>query len=231
MNKNCISHWLPRLRKTGVKTPNTLLVMTAVELLRLDDGETPEGFAEFISELKAAGRAVGFPAFLRTGHTSGKHEWKDTCFWSDPEKIASHVYSIMVYSEMTQVWGLPLDVWAVREFLKTDPAFRAFSGRMPITRERRYFIRDGKVEFHHPYWPPDAIRGHADDPDWELKLEALNVETPEEVERLTNLSETVGREFKGYWSLDWLFSEGQWWCTDMAMGDRSFRWDSYEWVA
>jgi len=124
---------------------------------------------------------------------------------------------------------------AVREYIQPAALFRAFYGDLPIGRERRYFVRDGQAECHHPYWPADAIERAFTingelvpaievDFDWRPLLAELSVESSEEIVLLTGYAETVGRAVgDGYWSVDFMQgADGRWWFIDMAQGNDSW---------
>ncbi|MBD1864154.1 MULTISPECIES: hypothetical protein [Trichocoleus] len=204
-NKSCLSYWFPKLEVEGIPVPKTEIITTDIDLDQLLENTVPEGFSQFVSAIQAAGDRLGYPCFLRTGHTSGKHDWLRTCYLDHPcsNVIGQHIVDLVEFSVCVDFFGLPTRVWAVRELLKTEPAFHAFHG-LPITKERRYFIRDGKVEHHQPYWPPGAIAGHTEEPLWQELLAELNDETPETLTALTHLSEQVAAVMDGYWSVDWL---------------------------
>ena len=218
--------WYPLLVAASIPVPATEIVQAPFDLTPLLDGEEPEGWTIFVAELEAAARRIGYPVFLRTGHGSGKHEFVWTCFVPEAAALANHVAALVEWSALVDFLGLPTDVWAVREMLPVESTFTAFRG-FPVSRERRYFIRDGRVIGHHPYWPPAAI----EDPsvqDWRPRLDALNTETPEEIAVLTDLSKRVGAAIPGAWSVDWLWSPGRGWiCIDMAWAERSFVWADY----
>lgn len=224
----CISRWLPLLQASGVPVPDTVIVETDLPLIRLLDGEALDDDA-FVGQLRAAAIQVGgYPVFLRTGHGSGKHEWKSTCFVERPEDMGQHMFNLVEWSACVDLVGLPTRVWAVRKFLHLDSDFIAFDG-FPVNRERRYFIADGRVRCSHPYWPEGAVaQSYGIDvevPDWREKLAALNEETPDEIAHLTRLSEQVAAHFDGAWSLDWAMDvEGKWWAIDMAPAGMSFHW-------
>lgn len=91
MNKNCISYWYPKLVEAGVPTPRTTIITTKLSFYDFLDkqgcsNDLRADFADFISELRAAADATGYPVFLRTGHGSGKHNWEHTCLIDDPKK-------------------------------------------------------------------------------------------------------------------------------------------------
>lgn len=226
VDRVCLSYWFPKLQATGVAVPKTRIVTTDVRLIQSLDGIFPSGFHSFLDELRAAIAEVGgYPAFLRTGHGSGKHQWLDTCFVQQPD-VAQHVANLVEWSECVDMRGLPYKVWAVREFLRLASTFTAFNG-FPVNRERRYFIGGGKVLCAHPYWPADAVEGHTKAEFWREKLHVLNEQPADEVALLTTLSEQVAAAFvdDGAWSLDWAMDfGGKWWAIDMAPAERSYHW-------
>ncbi len=228
MNRNlsCLSHWYPILQTTGVLTPRTEIIRTKINLRSLLDGKLPDGFTAFIERLVQSALRLGDPrVFLRTGQTSGKHEWKDTCYIDDPttETMAKHVVALCEFSEMVDIMGLPYDVWVVREFLDLESTFTAFNG-MPIAREVRLFIVDGKLQCVHPYFPPDAI-DYPSEPDWRERLHRLSFLDDSDGEKLDEIAAAIGAKFTGGWSVDCCnTTDGLWYVTDMAEAARSFHW-------
>ena len=229
-SRNSLAFWFPPLLAAGLPVPRTHLAMTVPDnLMLLLDGETPDGFAAFIEEMVAAGERVGWPCFIRSGETSGKHGWEQTCFVSGPEAMAPHIAAIVEFSALADLWGLPVDVWAVREMLDTAPLFHcAAYGNMPVVREFRFFIRDDTVEHVQPYWPSAAVaEGRPTASDWRPLLAAASHLSAPERAGLEVLARSAVRALGGgYWSVDLLVDrQGQWWLTDMAEGERSFRWE------
>jgi len=219
----CISYWFPLLQKTGVPVPKTVIIDAGdhVSGYVFSDQPIPQKLLNAIA--KAAKEVGGYPAFLRSGHTSNKHSWSRTCFLASESQIDRNVREISEYCECCDLLGLPSNIWVVREFLPIEPAFRAFNDT-PICKERRYWIKDGKVVGHHPYWPPESIQ-RPSDPNWDKHLAWINVERPDEVAELTALSEKAGRVFYGAWSIDWLWIPSRGWvCIDMAEAERSYCW-------
>ena len=193
------------------------------------DGKDSFAFTGLSLLLHCFALQFGYPVFLRTGQTSHKHDWKNTCFVKDKPEMESHIVALLKFSHVADIIGLDRSTWVVREMLDLKTAFTSFYGDMPINCERRYFIRDGKVECHHPYWPKQAFDDYSNPLDWESQLTALNYESLEEVDFLTEQSLKVAEKFKGYWSLDWaLATDGTWYAIDMAPGDISFHWDGCE---
>jgi hypothetical protein len=223
IDRNCLSHWFPALERAGVRVPRTIVVRARHDLTCLLDGVPPEGWADFLAELTAACRTFGFPCFLRTGHGSGKHRWRHSCFVPHEADLPAHVAELVEWSSLVDFLGLPTDVWAVREFLPLRSSFLAFDGT-PIAREFRIFIRDHNVQCLHPYWPRGSIE-NPDRPDWETLLARHHELLLSEEATLTGLALAVAKQLYGHWSVDFAQHEdGRWFAIDVAEGDRSFHW-------
>lgn len=227
-NKTCLSYWYPRIKEgiPEILMPETELVFcNAGDKWHLFDGKKTPHIEDVVRRLTIAANKMGYPCFMKDGIFSGKHDWDNTCFIQGPDQIFKHLYNI---AEMAETYGV-MDVslyFCIRKFIPTAPAFFAFNG-MPVTCERRYFVKEGKVVFHHPYWIPDSIQNPTSD-DWAELLEELNKETKEEVLYLKVLTEKIGILLGGAWSVDWLKDrEGNWWLTDMAEAHKSFIWKDY----
>lgn len=229
--KNNLAHWFPTLEVSGVLVPRTVIVHAGEPIIQAAYGEPAPALDPLVEKLIEAAKGFGFPVFLRTGHGSGKHEWKDTCFVASAGNMHAHVMGLLEWSEMVDMMGLPTETWVVREFLSLATTFHAFYGGMPINKERRYFFENGKVVCQHPYWPEVSIQD-PDCEDWAAKLAELNAESPEEIAFLTAETERVAAAFlqvhdlDGAWSLDWAYAaDGRWYAIDMAVAGRSFHWD------
>ncbi len=223
-DRNCLSYWFPRIRDAGLPVPRTKLVGTDSELFRLLHGKTPSGYTAFLAMLGEAARQIGYPCFLRTGHTSSKHEWEKTCYVRRAKDLGQHVFNLVEFSECCDLVGLPTKVWAVRELIPVVSAFRAFRG-MPITREFRLFTTNGEFACIHPYWPVSAIRSPSVD-DWEELLAKMSQIDEATTQDLAGLAERAARAVDGgSWSVDFLqASDGEWILTDMAEAERSWHW-------
>lgn len=249
--RNDIAYWFPKLEQVqGIHVPETRIITTDLQLDMLLDGELPPAYVDFICQLCDAAESIdGYPCFLRTGHTSGKHSWKDTCYVSKPSDFPSHVAKLVEYSGLVDMLGLPTNTWAVRQLLSTRklgtlPAY----GDFPVVREIRGFIKDGEIVCVHPYWPRQALeQGFPFKalpnamlptswgvPERELPahfdkmVEAAQELTPYELQHVRNALTLVAQAFKGdgAWSVD-LLDAGPaygWWITDMAEAARSFHW-------
>jgi hypothetical protein len=213
-------YWFPKIQGCGVPIPKTKIVEIPFKnLVCLLDGEPlPQKYVNAITE---ACKEIGFPLFMRTDMGSAKHSWRYTCYVPDAEGL--HITNLIDETLCCGIFG-ELDPHALvfREFLPLYSTFKAFSD-MPVAKERRYFIKDGHVVCHHPYWIPEAIEGHCEEPDWQDKLRELNEESSDEIIRLTLYAHNIASILKGYWSVDFAYStNGSWYLIDMAEGDKSW---------
>ena len=221
---NSISYWFPILELAIPECIPKTEIIHSPNLLALLDGKMPEGWEGFINQLRAVGERVGYPCFLRTGHTSGKHFWQRTCCVTGPDQIGAHVSELVEFSEGCSLVGLPHNIWAVREWLRgpvigVAPAY----GNMPVRREFRIFIRDGKVQCGHPYWPIEALLQGGCSEETIAQVESMNVFGADREEVLA-LVLLVAAAFPGYWSVDCLWTDRGWMVTDMARGQDSWHW-------
>jgi hypothetical protein len=228
-NPSCISKWLPIVSSVpGVNIPKTRLYPIHYnDQIQILDGIVTDAIKDTIAVIQRdVQKEFTVPFFIKNSLFSGKHDWDRTCFVQDPTKLFDHFAQLTSFAYCVDC-GDSL-FWVVREMLDVQPAFHAFFGKMPVTCERRYFIKNGSVTFHHPYWPPQAVK----DPsvaNWEELLTKLNVESDDEIATLKALSEAVAKVLPGEWSLDWLKTrDGTWYLIDAAIAGRSYRWGEYE---
>lgn len=223
-NPTRLTHWFPRIPDT-IQVPRTEIIEPFHSLnvfMAMDgDEDSQKLLAGAVKQVVEAGNRVGWPCFLRTDITSAKHSWKDTCYLGDPDDAAQHIMALVHDAECAGAeFSLAL---VVREMLPTVSTVTAFHGEMPITKERRYFVVDGSVVCHHPYWPEEAFEGRGDvTKGWRQSLHEMNREPEEEVAYLTGLSEKVSRAIPGEWSVDWLWTTRGWYLIDMAEAGRSY---------
>jgi len=174
--------------------------------------------------VKAVARKLGgYPLFMRTDLSSGKHSWKRTCFVENESELKDHIFELLCDNMMSGLVGLPFRALVFRMYIPMDTLFTAFHGDMPVNPEIRFFARDGKIECWHWYWVKDAIR-HASKPDWkELLEEAEKKFSSAELADLLKAAQTVAAEFKGYWSIDFCRAKDKTWILiDMAKGEESY---------
>lgn len=225
---NALSYWFPKLEAAGLPVPKTIIIPMTEDAQKdiwaaFDGQESDAGISAFVAQVATAADQVGYPFFLRTDHTSGKHGWDRNCFVPDREAIAAHVFGIAEFSEICGMFGeLPWHTWAVREMLPTIPFGACPSyDNMPICREFRFFVKDGEVQCHHPYWPKDSLvqGGAPADLDYD---ELCRMPEPD---GLIDLAERAGRAVPGHWSIDILETKRGWMVTDMAEARRSYHWE------
>lgn len=219
---SCATIWLPKLIELGMPIPKTEIVVFDEK----DVAETEVALPFMVEQVRAMAEKIGFPCFIRTGQTSAKHYWKDTCFIQSAEDIKPHMDEIIMFSLCADLMGLPINVWLVREIIPMRFFFKSFNGDMPINRERRFFVRNNKIQCSHPYWPALAFKEQENLPvDWQALLETTNKITDEDERFLITNTGIVASAFNEYWSVDWCQKEdGNWVLIDMARGEESFHW-------
>jgi len=228
MNLSSLLYWWPKIRDLGIPVPKTEILEVPRQLFleAVDLADPLKAISPFVEPIKEAARKIGYPLFLRTDQASGKHDWKDSCYVEREEDLLAHVFRVIEANEMVDILGLDWKALVFREFIPLDWKFKAFWGEMPVAREHRYFIKDGRVICHHPYWPEDAIAQSGFEPkesNWRALLKDLNTETKEEVKLLTEYSTKVASVLEGYWSVDFAHANyGRWILIDMALGGESW---------
>lgn len=226
---NSMLYWWPRVEplRGEVPMPETVVVECgSAALLEILDGSLPAALRD---RLYAAAEAVGYPLFMRTDHASGKHEWRRTCYVEDRSQLVQNLYNLIEWHECAGVLGVPYAAVVFRRYIPLTSAFRAFRG-MPVAKERRYFVLDGRVLCCHPYWPEEAIeqsalfRSYVGLPErWRDLLAELNREEPGEAALLAGYAEKIGRRLPGYWSVDFARgADGRWYFLDAALGEMSW---------
>lgn len=225
-DRNCLSYWFPRLQVAGVPVPETIIVRwdgTAYDYLQYDHLQLLERIQDLIQRVEQAAREIGLPCFLRTGLTSNKWGWKNSCYLTAVEDVADHLFNLCEFSTCADLIGLPCNVFAVREFLPATPRFHAFQGRMPVVAEVRCFVSGGEIVQQIPYWPEDSIRS-PDREDWRIRLREIDQYVWDNGPIWRRLARKVARAFAndGAWSVDCFASSGGWVVTDMAQAADSY---------
>lgn len=216
---NSITFWLPRLQNLNFPIPKTIVINADIELGHILDGTLLKGSKRFFEELERAIDILGLPVFLRTEMMSNKHDWVNSCFVKDKTNLKRHVSNLIEMSYIATIdRRADYNFFAVREFIKTEKVFEYFSGKMPITKEVRIFVRNGKIECKHPYWPEEVFEGV----DKKLIQQVRKLSKADD-EITDTMAMYIARLFSGYWSIDLLKAKsGEWYCTDMAIGEKSW---------
>jgi len=235
IEKNCISFWFPKLLELGITVPDTKIIKAEFDLSLYSNGEyegklisknekekvskVANTIEEFEIAINNAASVVGYPLFLRSGVAAAKRKWKNTCFVKSQKDLMQHVFNIVNWSNSAAFFGMPCDVWAVRQYINMTTMFSAWD-EVPINIEKRVFVKNGKVQCYHNYHAPFTLEGNCSDPAWKSKL-YNNIFSAEVME----MAERIARNFEGYWSIDFcLARSGFWHVIDMAQGKESFHW-------
>ncbi|HEC21186.1 MAG TPA: hypothetical protein ENI70_01585 [Candidatus Peregrinibacteria bacterium] len=230
LDKNSVLYWYPKIKDLPIPMPKTVIWRIPKKYypkIWWEEGIVRKMLKENEDEIKKTARKVGYPLFLRTDQASGKHGWERTCYVESEDVLLDHAYNVIEFNMIADLLGLPFKALVFREFIEMDWKFKAFHGNLPIPPERRYFIKDGKVVEHFPYWIEDAIaKGISRNlpENWRELLAEMNRETEEEVKLLTKYAEMVAKRIDGYWSIDFCRAkDGTWYLIDMAAGEDSWK--------
>ncbi len=229
MNKNSMFYWWPKVKDLSILQPKTSMVRFKGDFtFNVIDGVLNPSWERFFDKVKVEADKIGYPLFLRCDETSNKHDWKDSCYVESEDKLIPNFCRILEMIAMA--FGIGFSGVAVREFLDLDARFTSHNG-MPVACERRYFVRDGKVECWHPYWTPSAIR-RPSIKNWYEVLKELQTPTSFEIRVLESYAYTVSETLGGYWSVDFCrHKNGSWYLTDMAKGEDSYHWGTCEFAS
>ena len=207
-----MDHWFPLTKDLPIPQPRT-----EVALKRGTDSwvkfiETPELFDGQVEHLRNKAKELGYPLFIRTDQSSAKHSYINTCKVESEDRLMRNIYCLI---EENIMCDLNIQTLYFRSFIELDSVFTAFN-KMPIAPERRYFVKDGEVLCHHPYWPEAAIKD-PDHEDWESRLRAVNFEETCEVILLKRYATIISMAVPGCWSVDFAKAKnGVWYFIDMA---------------
>jgi len=224
VNRNSLMYWFPLIKDLDIPMPKTVTTFINRDyMVQVLDGKK-DWTKEFEDSVKSLAWAISYPLFLRTDMASGKHGWRTTCYVESEDELLSHIAGVLDCNETNIFMGMdPYEALVFREFIPLDSRFTAFQG-LPIAKERRYFVKDGEVLCHHPYWVEDAVeRGRPKEEKWRSLLAEINKEQEAEVALLTSYSKEVSEVLDGYWSIDFAKAKtGRWFLIDCALGNRSW---------
>lgn len=226
-----LTYWFPKLEEASLPVPKTrwfrMPKLAQEAIWSAFDNKDPsqeqqESLDQFTEQVAAAGDELGWPCFLRTDLTSGKHEWDGTCDARSRKNLHHRFINLAMYSEMAGFLGLPWETMVIREFLPTKPygVCRAY-GHMPICKEFRFFVQGGEVLGYQPYWPEEALeQGRAE---YYNDFDYDEFSSTEDLDELITLARDASIAVPGYWSVDILDTERGWFITDMAEGEHSYK--------
>lgn len=224
-DKDSMLYWYPFIKDLPIPQPRTIIVMLNEE--ELEGAYNEQIPKSLIEKIECVCDTMFYPCFLRTDQASGKHSWKKSCYVDKKKDLWKHILEVIEFNLCADLMGLDFKALIVREFIPMDSRFTAFYGDMPVNPERRYFIKDGKVVCHHPYWIEEAIEQGGKEPsisNWREVSKEINTETPEEIELLTKYALMVGKALlEGSWSVDFCKAkDGRWILIDMATAQKSW---------
>lgn len=204
--ENSQLYWWPKVWRLPIPLPKTVLVDADYELKH---------------GLEEAAEEIGYPLFLRTDFTSLKHSWEESALVTKPEDLPTHAGLLRMDSAFQD---LPVNAFVLRELLPLETGWISGKRGMPVHKERRFFVRDGRIECQHPYWTEEVIKtlGGPALPAEVLAKKVSDI-TSADAEQLINNAGQVAGAIAGYWSADFARSvDGKWYLLDMAMGEDSF---------
>ena len=230
MEKTSMLYWFPIIKDLPIPMPRTTWVEIPFEVFEEYAYMEPKGkepkIVKYGPDLLTKAKEIGYPLFLRTDMASGKHSWERSCYVEREEDLFKHIWEVVEFNFTADIFGLHCEALVFREYIPMASGFTAFWGKLPINPERRYFIRDSKIECHHPYWTAGSILKSGatpSKPGWEELLLKMDEEPSDEVELLTKYSTMVAKLLPGYWSVDFCKAkDGRWILIDLAEGEKSW---------
>ena len=225
MTKDSLLYWYPKIKDLNIPQPRTVIVpIYEREMKSIRNERVPETLTAKVH--KTIQDNFELPVFIRTDLASGKHEWKKSCYYDGTGELWHNLYHIISFNLCADIFGLPFEAMVVREYIPMDTRFTAFWGEMPVNPERRYFVKDGRVQCRHAYWQKEAIADSGKRPslvNWEEHCDEMNKETEDELRLLDWHSHKVAQELDGYWSVDFCKAkDGKWVLIDCATGENSW---------
>jgi len=228
-NKNSLLYWYKKIKNLDIPQPETRII-----LLNFNDidrfWDTIAGNYTSMNPLSNSllekiyyiANELGYPLFFRTDMSSYKHNWENATLIQNKEHIRGCITQTIEFHMCYGLLGLPFNALVFRKYIPLQSTFTAFRGKLPIAKERRYFINKGQIQCHHPYWSIESI-DFPNIKDWREKLIELNKETEKEIKHLSDYALKVAKIFDGNWSIDFALSkEGIWYLIDMALGGDSY---------
>ena len=222
-NPTSMNFWYPLVKDLDIPMPKTEIILTRKDPFQwwgfLDDDKLSQKDLKILYD---TARRMSYPLFMRNDFTSAKHSYQDSCYVPNEAVLERHLYRIVEDSALKDQLMTSI---IIREYIPLDSRFKAFRG-LPVSAERRYFILNGKMSCHHPYWIHDAIEfrpGTEPVEGWEDMLTEMNTETDEEIALLSGYAEKIATVLEGAWSLDFAKSRsGLWYFIDAAEASKSW---------
>jgi len=221
-------YWYPKIKDLPIPQPRTIIYEIPKKYIDENIWINYDTVWKFLREheerLKECARKIGYPLFVRTDLASGKHSWNRTCYVEKEDELIKHIFNVIDFNMCADFFGLPFRAIVFREFIEGECYFKAFSGDMPVNKEVRVFIKDGKVLCHHFYWIEEAIEKTSYKPkNWKELLNKAKQLSKEDIDTILKYAGMVAKVISGYWSVDFMKAKnGKWYLIDMALGKESW---------
>ena len=239
-------NWYPKIAALpNISMPKTaILTLTADAIMRLHT-DLHAFINQFDAQITCLLTDFQFPLFIKGDISSTKHDWKNTCFVPTKDVLYRHIAEIMYRTELN---NMPSEAIIFRELLPLESPFVFFDGDLPISKERRYFVDQGSVICHHPYWDLSLFEQRFNQEDYDMHMlqasgvattytpkypvayrnqiyrwiKQLNTETEEEITLLTEMATRVSSIMENAWSVDFACDiYGTWYLIDMGLAKES----------
>jgi len=226
MDKNSMLFWYPLIKNLPIIPQPETIIVEVDPKFAYDVIDGKGMYPEMGRFVQTIGK-LGLPVFIRTDQMSGKHDWKKTCYFDasltpSHTGLLGHIYRLTEATLGCDVVGKSVNAFVFRKYIPMDSKYTAFWGEMPVNPERRYFVENGFLVCHHPYWTKDAIQRPSVE-NWEELSEEMNKETEEEIALLSRYARLVSNSIEGFWSVDFCKAkDGRWILIDMALGENSW---------
>ena len=221
-NPNSAVNWWSKIKDLPIPKPGTKFVdVSEHETIRWIDEGIPQEIVKKINNV--VDNNFQYPVFIRTDLLSGKHDYEDTCLIENKETLERNLWKLNEQHFLAMMRnGNELTAFLIREYLNIKSQFTAFYADLPIGVEVRHFIKDGRWEKGHYYWPKESIL-HPDKDDWKSGIDKMKVEAVEDLDKHRGMAKLVGKSIGGNWSIDFAKTEdGCWYLIDMATYQDSY---------
>jgi len=243
MDKNSMLYWWDLVKDLSIPKPKTIVIKLREEDVDMFlycyfeevSGKKSKSYERFrgrlkeiFGELKKAVEVLGgYPVFLRTDYTSGKHY-----SYRDP------IYRINNEKDLSKVWVLicechePLDVHfllppkphalVLREWLNIEKWTNIIDRYNTV--EARLFIKGGKAVEAYPYYHwsglEERISKRLGEKIKELRRDYERYVSiiKEDLDVLLKYAGVIAEKVEGYWSVDFVRTDRGWYFIDMALG-------------
>lgn len=211
--KTRMCYWYPKVE--GMPMPKTVMLKVNLRDSRLlKKGWTRRVWRliysskyteELYTKIKEKANEIGYPLFIRTDLTSHKKDPKNNTVHDETE-LLDKVGKLIKFNNKWEQREMRALVF--REYIPLYIGFH-LNGR-PVTKERRYYVKDGKVLCHseRSWISSDRVSTPAE---YRPMLKEINTETEDEVKLLTEMAEEFSRRVPDHIAVDFAMSQnGKW---------------------